>query len=341
MKSKIFNKISDNSSLFLTLVKRHFLVFFKNWVTIIFTLMVPLVILAVYALFLRPLEVDVIKEMIDTTTINIPSNIEFSNKVYALADSWMISGVLAVSCITVSINSCYLYVRDKESGVSRDFISSPISSRLIMLSYFFFNMIVTFVINIFVYIICLIYLLGYGAYMISVLDFFAIIGIILLSCLSASLLTFFICSFIKTESVLSPVVAIVSAAIGFLIGAYLPISMLPKSIAAITNFFPGTYSAGLLRNYFLQTPINQLKEAIFNANLLSDGSISSDALNFVNNLENSFTLDLNFFGQNVPSNVMVFVLFLFSGIFLVLNYLIATKNFFKIKIKKIKRSKKK
>ena len=318
-----------------SLTKRHLLVFLKNIPTILFTLMVPLVILAVYALFLRPMEANQIKDMLAQYGIVMnesnPDDLAFLRKIYGIADCWMMSGVMAVSCITVSLNTNYILVRDKESGVSRDMISSPIDHRVIMLSYFTFNTIVTFVVNLLVYFICLLWLVCYNAYMISVLDFFAIIGVLLLSTISASLITFFICSFINSESIMSPVVAIVSAAIGFLIGAYLPASMLPESVEKITVFFPGTYSASLLRNYFMHTPIEKLEAT----------AIVQAHPEFITKFENSFQLDIDFFGYNVPPSIMVVVLFAFVLIFLALNTIFGSKNFVKVSRgdKKIKNKK--
>lgn len=331
------NGLPNQLSVFWFMTRRHLMVFFKNIPTVIFTLMVPLAIFAVYILFLRQMEISTIKESMDQLIQSSGSSLasdadayqDALRKIYGIADCWMISGVLAVSCITVSLNTNYLIVRDKESGIRRDFTSSPISSRTIVASYFAFNVIVTFAVNLIVYLICLLYLFLYGAYMISLLDFFAIIGVLLLSVMSASLITFFICSFIHTESVLSPVVAIFSAAIGFLIGAYLPGTMAPKYVNYITTFFPGTYSAGLLRNYFLTNPIIQLKDFL-----------SGYGLNdVVTQLESQFTLNIDFFGNNVPPSIMGLVIFAFIGIFGVLDLTIASKNLFRLpKFKKKKKS---
>ncbi len=323
---------------FVSLTKRHLMVFFKNIPTVIFTLMVPVAIFAVYVIFLRQLETSTIKEALDgmikaqsTSTLEIGSDAykDVLSKVYGIADCWMIAGVLAVSCITVSLNTNYIVVRDKESGVNRDFISSPIDSRVTVASYFVFNVIVTFLINFIVYLICLIYLLIYGAYMITFVDFWAIIGVLLLSTISASLITFFICSFIHTEAVLSPIVAIFSAAVGFLVGAYLPANMGPKYIGYITTFFPGTYSVGLLRNYFLTAPIKQLA--------LSLSPYGLDSL--IEELQAQFSLNIDFFGNLVSPSIMWIVLVIFSGIFGALNLIFADKNFLRITFSKKKKKK--
>ncbi len=316
----------QNGSIFYALTKRHFLVFFKNWVTIIFTMMVPIIILAVYILFLRQMEIEQIVTALEDIE-GVTEDASFMRAVFAIVDSWMISGVLAVSCITVSLNSCYILVRDKESGVNRDFISSPIPQWTIMSSYFFFNMIVSFLINVLVFFICLIYLVIYGAMMISVLDFFSIIGVLLLSTLNSSLFTFFICSFISKDSILSSIIAIFSAAIGFLIGAYLPPDMLPDAVNRLTTFFPGTYSAALLRNYFMTTPIAKLSALpIVEAN--------AELANVVESLQESFSFNLDFFDYEVTPGLMVVVILVFSAIFLVLNLIFTNKNFFKLPKKK-------
>ena len=331
------NYVPNQPKAFWSLTKRHLLVFLKNVPSVIFTLMVPLTVLAVYIVFLRPMEVAQIKQTLIANGIIYDTATEagelFLRGVYGIADTWMISGVLSVSCITVSLNANVVLVRDKEREIAKDFISSPILPTTIVSSYFLFNLIVTFVTNLIVYFICLIYLACYGAYMITVLDFFAIIGVILYSSVSASLLMFFICSFISTESVMSPIVAIVSAAVGFLIGAFLPSGTGPVYIEYVTMFFPGTYSTGLFRNYFMRNPLVQLKQA---------PELSSEAgQKFVENLENQFSLNLNFFGHRVNPTVMSLVILLFITVFAVLCCVFSSKNYMnfsrKISLKKKKK----
>lgn len=335
MKNK--NYVPNQPKAFWSLTKRHLLVFLKNVPSVIFTLMVPLTVLAVYIVFLRPMEIAQIKQTLNANGIIYDATTEagklFLHGVYGIADTWMISGVLSVSCITVSLNANVVLVRDKEREIAKDFISSPILPTTIVSSYFLFNLIVTFVTNLIVYFICLIYLVCYGAYMITVVDFFAIIGIILFSSISASLLMFFICSFITTESVMSPIVAIVSAAVGFLIGAFLPSGTGPAYIEYVTMFFPGTYSTGLFRNYFMRNPLLQLKQS---------PELSSEAgQKFVENLENQFSLNLNFFGHRVNPAYMVLAILLAIVVFAVLCCVFSSKNYMnfsrKINLKKKKK----
>lgn len=316
----VSNRFMEQFRVFLSLTKRHILVFFKNWTTVLFTMMVPVIILVVYVLFLRQMEINTINPIIEEVVSN-PSK-ELMRKVYALADSWMISGVLAVSCITVSLNTNSIMVRDKERGISKDFLSSPISSRMVMYSYFSFNTLITFVVNFIVLCLCLLFLVCYGALMISVLDFFALIGILLLSTMNASFLTFFICSFINRESTLSAMLAIFSAAIGFLIGAYFPVSILPDGIEYLTSFFPGTYSASLFRNYMMSGPMEALAQELI------DMGVNAEEI--LGNLSETFSFDVSFFQWSIPQELQAWILGLFTVLFGGICLLFSYHNFMKL-----------
>lgn len=316
MKTNIKNEIF----VLWALTKRHLKIFLKNKVNVLFTLLVPVIILAVYALFLRPMELSQIEVAIDKELLSALKENNDIKKVYGIVDAWMISGVLATSCITVSLNTCYIQVRDKETGVSKDFISSPITSRSIMLSYFLFNLIVTCLVNIIVFIGCVCYLLTYGAFLMRGSDFFALIGIIILSSICSALIMFFICSLISSESILSSITAIASAAIGFLIGAYLPTSMLPKSISFVTMFFPGTYSAGLFRNYFMKYPVYQLSELV-----KTSYAQFEQANTIISDLQSNFSFNLDFFGNVVSPAFMVLTLCVYSIIFMSLNIMFSSR----------------
>ncbi len=301
----------NQARVFYFLTKRHLLVFFKNWSQILFTLMVPLAILFIYGLFLRPMEVasinNALEKMLSSDALKDQT---LMAKVYGIADTWMFSGVLAVSCFTVSLNTCTIMVRDKEKEISRDFNSSPISQSIVTASYFSFNAIITFFINLIVYCVCLIYLSFSGADLPSVLDGFAIVGLILISTICASLITFFICSFIKSESTMASLVAITSASVGFLIGAYLPPNMVPKAISTITTFVPGTYSCCLIRSYFMNQPMLDL----FN---YASSKYPEMGENIVNTLYSQFDFSLSFFNIKISVQTMSLVLLSFIGIFII------------------------
>ncbi len=262
----------EGMDLFFKLTKRHFLVFFKNKIRVFYTMIVPCVLLAVYIVFLRSLEITTVKNILLENGVSLAEDDPIYKMIEAVVDSWMLSGILILSTITVSIQTNNIIVNDKENGVNRDFMSSPISNKFLIGSYFVFNFIVTLMICLVVLIICLIYLGVMGEFYLDFTDIISILGVLILSTVTSTLLTIFVCSFIKREATLSSLIAISSAVAGFLIGAYMPLSMFPTWLGNVCCFIPGTYSVGLMRFAFMDTGIQQLTEMMENSALISNGS---------------------------------------------------------------------
>lgn len=329
----MIERIKTNLHIFLNLTKRHIILFFKNKFAIFYSCMVPIVILIIYILFLKDLEINSINSILNEYDIVLNNDQELLNLVKALVDSWMLSGILAVSCITVSLQTNYILVRDKESGVNKDFKASPISKRVISASYFVFNFIVTFMINILFMFVCFAYLAYQKEFYLSFVDVLTIIGVIILSCIISSLTTVLLSSFIKKESSLSSIVAICSTAIGFLIGAYMPASLLPDFVSNICGFFVGTYSCGLFRFVFLQTPLNNLYQYI--------SLPSSNIPNYkqiINTLQTNFGYEINLFGYNLSAGYMCLILVITILFFIIINLFTAnqiTKTSEDVNLKKV------
>ena len=303
-----------------TLVRRHLKMFFKNKMTFIFSLMVPLLTLLIYALFLRDFEINAVAPYINEYFTSDADKQVIQGMVGGVVDCWMLSGIIAISCITVSLNSCYIIIQDKEQGVNRDFISSPLSKRSIRSSYIIFNFIVTSIICFILLMISLVYLQIVGALYLSFLDFLAIFGTVLLSIISATFFSLFIASFVTNGSVFNSIVAITSAAIGFLIGGYMPLSMLPTYAQYICEFLPGTYSAGALRNLFMRGQMERLTNVIGNLE-----SAKPDAINLIPKLKDQF-LNVKFFIWEVNLNYMYLGLVCLTIVIIIL-HLIFQKYF--------------
>lgn len=250
--------------------------------------MAPLIVLLLYILFLGDLQVDAVKSF-------LPEGLNLGEKsVQAFVDSWMLAGVLGVSCITVAFTANSVMVQDKTKFVIYDSISSPVKGWVANLSYFIYNIVVTFVICFIVFCISLIYLAASGSFYMSLGDVFATLGVLIMSVLSASLLFVFVASFLKTEASLSAICGILSAGIGFVIGAFMPINTFPKAIQYFANIIPGSHSAGLFRNFYMNGALENLTKDL--------------PIEMVDVLTESYSLKLNFFGIEIGVKTMFAVL---------------------------------
>ncbi len=302
---------------FWQLTRRHLLVFFRNKVRVFFTLMVPFIIFAIYIFFLRDLEMSTVKSILSSIDSENGTDLlgdkELGKLIGALVDSWMLSGIIAISTITVSLQTNWMIVSDKETGVNRDFASSPIGRNLLIGSYFLYNIIVTVIICFTFLFVCLIYLACMGEFVLTFVDFLTIFAMLVFASTASVLLTVFICSFISRDSTMASVNTIFSAAVGFLIGAYMPFATMPEWVQNVCAFFPGTYSCSLMRYSFMATPIDVLSAYIAeNVNI-------PDSAQLVADLTNSFGYNLKFFGNTVNPGWQALAHSVFIVILVVLN----------------------
>ena len=297
--------------IFLQLTRRHLLVFFRNKIRMFYTLMVPVIIFLVYIFFLRRMELSMI-------AANLPEGVTMTGELYSylrtLVDSWMLAGISVLSVITVSLQTNNVLVEDKQNGVNRDFASSPVPKELLVASYFLFNFLVTSVIGLLFLLVCGVYLACLGEFMLTAADVLTVLAVFLFATVSTVLMTVLIASFVKREATMSSIVAVFSTAVGFLIGAYMPLGMMPDWVQGICAFIPGTYACSLLRYAFMKTPLLELS-AYAQGLSLPAGTLES----LLSQLSGTFGYDIGFFGVSVSPQYQALALAVYSVVFLALN----------------------
>lgn len=311
-----------NFNIFLNLTKRHLKVFFKNKIRLLYTLLVPIIILIVYIFFLRDLEltsvISSISELFEDD-LDLVKDETFLIHIDSLVDSWMLSGIISLSTITVSLQTNNIFVEDKENGLNRDFISSPINKNVLIFSYFCANFLVTLFISFIVVVVVLIYLVIKSEFVLNILDILLILGILVYSTIISTLTTVFICLFINSEATLASIIALVSTAAGFLIGAYMPIALLPSWVVNICAFIPGTYSTSLFRFAFLSSPISNL------SSYLSSLNLSIDVNEVTSLFINEYGYNVSLFGRDISVGYQALVILIFIILFVILNIVFSNK----------------
>ncbi len=305
-------------SIFFQLTKRHLLVFFRNKVRLMYTLLVPVIIFAVYLLFLRGLELSMVQNILTDPALGLSAEVAADARLHkcieTVVDSWMLSGIIGLSTITVALQTNTVIVEDKQNGVNRDFASSPIPKDLLVASYFLYNFIVSALICLAFYLICLVYLAAAGEFVLSFGTVLFSLIIMFFATVASTLMTVFICSFVKTEGTMMSIVAIFSTAVGFLIGAYMPLGMMPDWVQGICGFIPGTYACSLLRYAFMETPLLRLTAYAQGLDIPAE-TLSS----MLSELSGTFGYNFSFFGIPVSPQFQALALAVYLLLFLVLN----------------------
>lgn len=286
-----------------TMAKRNLKLFFLDKAGVFFSLLAPLIVLILYILFLRDVQIDSIVSAFEGVTLD-------SKKVSSFIDSWMIAGTVSIACLTVSLSACTTMVSDRTRGINKDALASPVKNWSVKLSYFVSNYIITVMICLVVLFVGFIYIAATGGWAVNVGEVFALIGTVFFSALSATLLMCFIAYFIKTEAVMGAVVGIMSAMLGFLLGAYMPLSTFPKAIQIICGIIPGTHATGIFRNLFMTGAYNNIAEGL--------------PVEAAGDLRDTFGMNVNFFGTNLGVGGMIAVVAVSIVIFFALNVLAVT-----------------
>ena len=275
-------------NMLLQMTCRNLKIFLKDKANIFFSLLCPLIVLALYVLFLGRVQADSLNAALAELGVT-----GAGNAVQAFCDSWMLAGALSSACITVPLCACGVMVQDKKRGIAGDLLASPVPAWVAPAAYFFSVVAAGLVLCACVMLLAFGWLAVSGSWCLSVADVFAVIGTTVLSVVSSASLLVFVVGFVKSEGAFTGINVILGTVVGFLIGAYMPLSMFPEGVQYFTAFIPGSHSAGLFRNFIMGGALEQIE------------ALSSPE--FAAGLSNEFSFWLNFFGHGVSPSAMAIV----------------------------------
>lgn len=287
----------------MNLVQRNTKVFFKDKGMFFTSLITPLILLLLFVTFLGNVYRDSF-EVFTPKGIDLPDTI-----IEGFVGGWLFSSLLAVCCVTVAFCSNMLMVQDKVTGARTDLTMAPVKKSTLALGYYISTALTTLIICAVAVVACIIYLSQVGWYL-SAQD-------ILFICLDVFLLTMFgtalssvVNSFLSTQGQISAVGTIVSAAYGFICGAYMPISQFSEGIQTFISFLPGTYGTALLHNHLMGGVLKEMKDNYFPTEV-------------VEKMKDSFDSNLYFFDNKVSVPEMYAILVgavvLLIGVYILIN----------------------
>ena len=228
---------------------------------------------------------------INTIRAMLPSDTSVSDKEIAMvANTWMIAGILGISSLTISLNSMFVAISDRERGIVDDFTASPVKLVNLTLSYFISAFIITFSLSLIFLIIAVLYLFISSGVTFTFLNLGELVGILTLSSLSAVIFVMCLTAFFKHTSTAASFTGVFSALIGFLIGAYLPSSILPLALQNFASLIPGSHATGLFRVVLMNPIFERLSSSIPTTTL--------------EQIKNSYGFSLNLFGEQLGRTSM-------------------------------------
>lgn len=296
---------------FVGMTKRNVAVFLKDKTAVFFSMLAPLITMFLYLVFLKSTYMNSINEGLKP----LKDLIDF-NDVDSFSNAWLLSGVLGTSCVTISLNSLAIMVEDKERKIDYDYSASPIKKEIIILSYFFGSLINTLIIGLIILSTGLIVLSIIGNLYLNLWQILYLYLILFIGCSSSTMLMMIIVAFFKKTTAFSAFSGIVSAIIGFLIGAYVPVGSLSSGVQNLASFIPGAHIAALFRNNLMGNILDKINSDISG---IDNGQ-------FYQNMYEQFALKLNFFGYELNDFLMIIYVLLIIVVCFVINYILYKKS---------------
>lgn len=245
---------------FLGLTKRNLLLFFKDKQSILFSLLTSMIVLALYLLFLKDTFVNAMDSAINQF-LGLSSLIDKNDK-EMFANLILLTGILGSAMITVPYNCLITLVKDRENKVDYDILATPLKRGQIIFSYFVSAALSSVILTSMILAIGLGVIGMQGDIYLGTSEIVKAFGAVALGSISATSIFMIVVLFFKSVSASGAFFGMLSAASGFIIGAYIPISQFSESVQTVCNIFPASQITIILRNVLINGLLEHMNTSL-------------------------------------------------------------------------------
>ena len=242
------------------LIKRNLLLFFKDWQSILFSLLTSIIVLILYLLFLKGTFVSAIQSAMEQYP-GLASMVP-QKDIAMFANLFLLSGILGSAMISVPFSCITVVVKDRANKVDYDILSTPLKRGQIIFAYFVSAVLTSILLNSIILAVGLIGIRMQGNMYLNISQVIKAFSIVALGSISASAIFMIVVLFFKTVSACEAFFGILSAASGFVIGAYIPISQFSNEVQTVCNLFPASQITIMLRNILLNGLLEHINTSL-------------------------------------------------------------------------------
>ena len=215
----------------LALIKRNFLLYFRNRSGVILSLFGAIIPFVLYIVFLK-------------------NNYKAHSS--QLMDLWLIGGVLAVTGLTTTLAAFSRQVEDRERKVTDDLFITDLGPWGLQLSYLVSSVIIGFLMQVIMFAFMLSYFTLADKISFEWGSLPYLMLLMLLNSLLATLINALIVQCFKSVDSLGKLATVVGATSGFLVGTYIPIGTLPNMAQNLMKLTPSNYMTSLFRQVLMK-----------------------------------------------------------------------------------------
>jgi len=277
----------------LGLIKRNLLLFFKDWQSILFSLLTSIIVLVLYLLFLKGTFVSAIQSAMEQYP-GLASMVP-QKDIDMFANLFLLSGILGSAMISVPFSCITVLVKDRANKVDYDILSTPLKREQIIFAYFVSAVLTSTLLTDIILAVGLIGIRMQGNMYLNISQVVKAFSVVALGSISASAIFMIVVLFFKTVSACEAFFGILSAASGFVIGAYIPISQFSNEVQTVCNLFPASQITIMLRNILLNGLLEHINTSLQGV----------DQGMFVLSLKEYFTFQAKLFNGYLDMNKML------------------------------------
>ena len=242
------------------LIKRNLLLFFKDWQSILFSLLTSIIVLVLYLLFLKGTFVSAIQRAMEQYP-GLASMVP-QKDIAMFANLFLLSGILGSAMISVPFSCITVVVKDRANKVDYDILATPMKREQIILAYFISAVLTSILLNSIILAVGLIGIRMQGNMYLNISQVVKAFSVVALGSISASAIFMIVVLFFKTVRACEAFFGILSAASGFVIGAYIPISQFSNEVQTVCNLFPASQITIMLRNILLNRLLDHINTSL-------------------------------------------------------------------------------
>lgn len=300
---------------FMGLTKRNLLIYFKDWTAILFSLLTSLIILVLYMLFLK----GTFESSMDSALSQAGSIADLisSKDTEAFVNAMLLVGMMGSALITVPYSCLTTIVKDRENKIDYDISATPVKRWQIIFSYFVAAALSASIITGILLTAGILILSINGGLGLSSGDVFKAYAAVILGSVSSTAFFMMIMQLFKTSQSSNAFFGLLSAAAGFVIGAYIPVSQFSDGIQTFCNIFPATHVTIVIRNVLMRGVLEN-----FDA---STGGIDNGA--FTGALREIFTFNAKMLGNDLKISSSVIYILIFTLVSLIAMIFIYSKTY--------------
>ena len=224
----------------ITFAMRNLKLFFRDRAAVFFSLLAVFIIIGLYVLFLGDM---------------VMSDLDGVSGGRFLMDSWIMAGLMAVTSVTTTMGAVGVVVDDKAKGIAKDFYTSPLKRTTLVGGYLISTIVVGVIMSMVALVLAELYIVGSGGGFLPWKNLLEVLGLIILSTMASGAMMFLIVSFFKTQNSFGVASTVLGTLIGFLMGIYVPIGVLPSAVQTVIKTFPISHAAALFRQVFMEVPM--------------------------------------------------------------------------------------